>query len=138
MKQSRSHTAQAEVIAFLSNYNQDVRENALAIRALIFETLDDIMEQIDLPAKMIAYCYGQRYADMICTLIPSKKGLKLAFYRGADLPDPNGLLQGNGKLSRYIQIAPCNSLMQQSVKAFLQQAYKAYRQRMNEDCGGAE
>jgi hypothetical protein len=53
---------------------------------------------------MIAYSYGQEYAEMICTIIPSKKGVKLGFYKGIDLPDPDKLLEGAGKISRYIEI----------------------------------
>ena len=57
-----------------------------------------------MPAKMVAYCYGQNYAELICMLIPSKKGLKLGFYKSVDLPDPHHLLEGSGKISRYIEI----------------------------------
>ncbi|KAA5537184.1 DUF1801 domain-containing protein [Taibaiella lutea] len=89
---------------FLANYEDVVYENAMHLRALLLDKLPGITEQVDIPAKMIAYCYGQKYTELICTIIPSKKGLKLGFNRGTELPDPNNLLEGNGKISRYVVI----------------------------------
>lgn len=94
----------SDVNNFLSNYRNEVIQNTHFLRKLIFENLPDIQEQLDISAKMIGYCYGQKYADLVCTLIPSKKGLKLAFYKGIDLSDPEKILQGNAKFSRYIEI----------------------------------
>ncbi len=78
---------------------------------------------------MIAYCYGEKYSDMICTVIPSKKGLKLGFYKGNELPDPNQLLQGNGKISRYIQINSADQIKSADLKKILLSALIAYQQR---------
>src|SRR5690349_2660487 len=71
-----------EAEIFLSRYDAKVYNNAMALREIIFANLPDIIEQIDHSANMIAYCYSQKYADLICVLIPSKKGLKLGFNRG--------------------------------------------------------
>ena len=64
---------------------------------------------------------------MICTLIPSRKGLKLGFYKGADLPDPNGLLKGSGKISRYIEIASEKQINSEAIKQLLEKALEASR-----------
>lgn len=65
---------------FLSGYSEEVFTNALELRKVLFANLPGITEQVDIPAKMIAYCYGQQYAEMICTIIPSKKGLKTFYH----------------------------------------------------------
>lgn len=114
---------------FLSVYPAAVQERALALRSLLRAALPGIIEQVDLPAKMIAYCYGQKYEEMICTLIPSRKGLKLGFYRGAELSDPQGLLEGTGKLSRYVVISSAADVEQPALKALLEGALAAYRRR---------
>ena len=88
-----------------------------------------VTEQIDIPAKMIAYCYGQKYDELICVLIPSKKGLKLGFYKGVDLPDPGNLLQGNGKFSRYLEIRTKEDIHSEALKALLKEALSAYKAR---------
>jgi hypothetical protein len=68
-------TESKNVDAFLSQYDQQVFTNALSLREVLFANLPGVIELIDFPAKMIAYCYGQKYAEMICTIIPSNKGL---------------------------------------------------------------
>jgi len=117
------------ITAFLSQYDDQVIDYVLKLREMLLENLPGIIEQIDIPAKMIAYCYGQKYSDMICTVIPSKKGLKLGFYKGNELPDPNQLLQGNGKISRYIQINSADQIKSADLKKILLSALIAYQQR---------
>jgi hypothetical protein len=121
--------------AFLSSYNEEVFTNALKLREVLLANLPDITEQIDVPARMIAYCYGQRYADMICTIIPSKKGIKLGFYKGNELPDPNKLLEGTGKISRYVEIKSDGEIRSTALKKLILNALKAYKKRKAEAKG---
>ena len=114
---------------FLSGYDKEVFKNALKLRELLFSILPGVIEQIDIPARMIAYCYGQKYADMICTIIPSKKGLKLGFYKGVDLPDPTHILQGTGKISRYVEIKSAEQVQANDTRQLLDKALEAYRLR---------
>jgi len=116
---------------FLSSYSEKVFTNALELRKILFTNLPNIIEQIDLPAKMIAYCYGQKYAEMICTIIPSKKGLKLGFYKGVDLPDPDKLLKGTGKISRYVEIRSEEQIKSPSLKKLIESALAAYKKRVS-------
>ena len=118
-------------ISFLSQYPEPVPAYALELREIIFKALPNIIEQLDVPAKMIGYVYGQRYADMICTIIPSKKGLKLGFAYGVDLPDPHHLLEGTGKISRYVVIKSERQIKSLALKRLLEEALAAYRQRMS-------
>ncbi|MBA2421614.1 MAG: DUF1801 domain-containing protein [Chitinophagales bacterium] len=115
---------------FLSQYDEQVYINVLKLREILFTNLPRIIEQIDLPARMIAYCYGQKYGDMICTIIPSKRGVKLGFYKGVDLPDPDNLLKGTGKISRYIEIRSDNQINVIALKQLLEKALAAYRERI--------
>lgn len=115
---------------FLSQYNEEVFTNVLMLREVLLKNLPGIIEQLDIPAKMIAYCYGQKYAEMICTIIPSKKGIKLGFYKGVDLPDPDKLLEGTGKISRYVNIISGQQIRSQAIKKLLVNALVAYKQRM--------
>jgi len=118
------------ITTFLSKYNEQVIDHAHKLRAVLLEALPNIQEQLDLPAKMIAYCYGQKYAELICMLIPSKKGLKLGFYKGIELADPHQLLQGTGKISRYVEIKTEEDINSFALKDLLTEALEAYKQRM--------
>ena len=112
---------------FLSSYSEDIQQRAEATRLLLLKNLPGIIEQVDLPAKMIAYCYGQKYSELVCTLFPSKKGLKLGFARGVDLPDPEKTLQGKGKISRYIEIDSIAQLKSPAINTLLLEALAYYR-----------
>jgi len=117
-------------IGFLSQYSEPVPEYALQLRAVVSKLLPNIIEQLDIPARMIGYCYGQKYVDMICTIIPSKKGLKLGFAWGIDLPDPDHLLEGTGKISRYVEIKSAQQIKSPAIKRLLKEALKAYKKSM--------
>jgi len=117
-----------EINEFLSKYNEEVFINALTLRELLLANLPNIIEQIDSPAKMIAYCYGQKYSELICVIIPSKKGLKLGFNRGTELSDPEKLLEGAGKISRYVQIKSIEQMKSLALKKLFSEALTVYKQ----------
>ena len=81
-----------------------------------------IIEQPDIPATMIAYCYGRRYADLICTIMPSKKGLKLGFNRGIDLPDLGKLLKAQEKISHHVEVKSEDEIHSSALKEMLSDA----------------
>ena len=123
-------TTNKNIDEFLSDYGEEVFTNALRLREVLFKNLPGVTEQLDVPAKMIAYCYGQKYSEMICTIIPSKKGIKLGFYKGVDLPDPDNLLEGTGKISRYVEIRSNDQVKSAVLKKLIESALLAYKKRM--------
>ena len=119
-----------KIDAFLSQYDEQVFTKALMLREVVLENLQDIIEQLDLPAKMIGYSYGQKYVDLICVIIPSKKGLKLGFNRGTELPDPYKWLQGKGKISRYVVIKSEEQIKSNGIIDLLKNALILYKERI--------
>lgn len=116
---------------FLSGFPQTVAENSLLLRDVLLKRLPEIQVQLDIPAKMMAFSYGKRYTDMVCTLIPSQKEVKLGFYKGVDLPDPEKLLKGAGKLSRYVQIKKQEDIYADALAMLIKEAFKAYKKRVD-------
>lgn len=114
---------------FLSVNSAEVLQLVDQLRKLLKKNLKDVIEQLDTPARMIAYCYGQRYTDMICVIFPSKKGVKLSFYKGNELPDPGKLLEGNAKSSRYVNIKAGEEIDPAGIKKLLSAALAAFKQR---------
>ena len=58
------------------------------------------------------------------------EGLKLGFNRGTELPDPDNLLEGKGKISRYVEIKSEKQITSVAVKNLLAHALAAYRKKM--------
>ena len=123
-------TTDKKIDEFLSSYSEEIFTNALKLRETLFAYLPGIIEQVDIPARMIAYCYGLKYIEMICTIIPSKKRLKLGFYKGVELPDPNNLLEGTGKISRYVEIKSDEQISSAALKQLIKKSLEAYRERI--------
>ena len=120
-----------QIERFSSNYGTKVLQHFLKLRKVIFANLPDILEQPDLPAKMISYTYGQKYSELICVIIPSKKGLKLGFNRGTELQDPKKLLAGTAKISRYVEITSEELINSEDLKKLIESAFQIYTQLKN-------
>jgi hypothetical protein len=110
---------------FLAAYNPEVRALALQLRSLVLEVMPGAVEQVDVPSKLIAYGYGKKYADLVFTLMPAKAWVTLGVYRGAQLPDPQGLLEGTGKVHRHVKIRTKADVESQALKKLMQDAVAA-------------
>jgi len=95
-------TSNKEFDDLLSQYPANVQEVARGLRELISKAAPEVNEMVDAPARVIGYGHGDGYKGMICTIILSKKEVKLGIVGGASMPDPNGLLEGAGKKHRYV------------------------------------
>src|SRR5260221_13149349 len=119
----------SDVINFLSNYDEKVSSLALGLRDFLFKTLPNIQEQLDIPARIIGYGYGPKYADTICAIILSKKGIKLGFYKGTELPDPSKILTGSGKIHKHVVINSNTDVKSPPLKKLISAALKSYKNR---------
>lgn len=90
---------------FLGGYPHPVRELFLETQFLLERELPNSQQELDIPAKMLAFSYGPGYKGMICVLLPSQKGVKLSFSKGAELSNKHGLLEGTGKKTRYVEMS---------------------------------
>jgi hypothetical protein len=116
-----------EIASFLATYPPTVRDVALQLRRTIVATIPDIRETLDRSARIVGYGFGSGYSDTICTIIPSKKGVKLGIARGTTLPDPNGVMEGAGKLHRYVALGKLSDLKRPGLKPLLKAAVAAWK-----------
>ena len=111
-----------EITSFLSTYPPAVQEMALKARALVLEVFPQAVEQIDLPARMLAYGVDRTYKGLVCVIMPLKSAVNLGFARGAELPDPTGLLEGTGKRARHVKLKSNADLDKPALRALIQAA----------------
>ncbi len=121
-----------DVDAFLAAYPPRVREVARAARRLLKQVLPRAAETLDETARIIGYGYGPGYAGLVCTLIPSRAGVKLGIVRGAELDDPRGLLEGSGKVHRHVALRSPADLKRPGIRPLLKAALAAWRRRQAE------
>jgi len=113
----------------LARYPDDVQALARDATRLIRRLLPGVEESADSSAGLISFGYGPGYKGMVCTLILSKTGVKVGLVRGSELDDPRGLLEGSGKVHRYIQMKSPADLRRAGVSALLKATDAAWRKR---------
>lgn len=113
----------------LASYPPETHDLALRTRKLILGALPRIDETIDASARLLGYGYGPGYRGSVCVLIPSRSGVKLGFYRGTDLPDPEGLLEGSGKVHRHVPLKTVADLKRPGLRDLLKAAKAAWKAR---------
>jgi hypothetical protein len=113
----------------LAPYPDDVRTLAMAARKWVLALLPGTQESVDGTAPVVGYGYGAGYRGIVCTLILSKSGVKLGLNRGAELQDPDRLLQGTGKVHRYVQLKSPGDLRRQNLRRLLKAADAAIAER---------
>ena len=113
----------------LARYPDNVQALAREATRLIRRLLPDVDESADSSGGLISFGYGPGYKGMVCTLILSKTGVKIGLVRGSELDDPRGLLEGSGKVHRYIQMKSAADLRRPGVSALIKSTYAAWRKR---------
>jgi hypothetical protein len=74
---------------------------------------------------VIGYSPTERPSDTILSLAAGANGVGISFpYGGARLPDPHGVLQGSGKLNRFIRVESVETLERPEVEALIAAAVK--------------
>ncbi|HYE87740.1 MAG TPA: DUF1801 domain-containing protein [Vicinamibacterales bacterium] len=111
-----------------------VREQPPPLRAIAkqwFEVMrgcgDDVREVVhdDQPTACVGDC-AFAYVDAFTAHV------NVGFFRGAELPDPAGLLQGTGKLMRHVKIKPGQVVDALALRRLIEQAYRDLKARVSE------
>ena len=107
---------------FLASYPPEVQKLALALRALVLNVFPSAIEHVDPPSKIIAYGTDRTYAGLICAIAPYKAHVNLMFAWGAELPDPEHLLEGTGKRARHVKITARAEVENPALRTLLETA----------------
>jgi hypothetical protein len=57
--------------------------------------------------------------------------VNVGFFRGAELPDPAGLLEGTGKCMRHVKLRPDTEVDAAALAQLIEAAYRDMRQRVD-------
>ncbi|MGH8105705.1 MAG: DUF1801 domain-containing protein [Arenimonas sp.] len=59
-----------------------------------------------------------------------KAHVNVGFFRGAELPDPDGLLEGDGKFMRHVKLRPDQVVNDAALRTLINAAYTDMQQRL--------
>jgi hypothetical protein len=82
----------------------DVAEIARALRETVLEGYPDAIEWFDAGNGLLAIGAERATKALLFAIIPHKSWVNLQLADGADLPDPDGRIEGTGKRIRHVKV----------------------------------
>lgn len=112
-----------QLIGFLTAYDRNISDLALALREIILEEAPDASESIyQVYTVAVWFGFSGKMKDMFCYITTNAGHVNLGFPRGASLPDPNGVLEGTGKAMRHIKFASHSEVERPFVRRYIRAA----------------
>src|ERR1700682_2881436 len=112
-----------QLIGFLDAYDRHISDLALALREIILEEAPDASESIyQVYTVAIWFGFSGKMKDMFCYIATNAGHVNLGFPRGAAMPDPNRVLEGDGKTMRHIKFKSRRDLDRPFVRRYIQAA----------------
>ncbi len=109
-----------QLLGFLEAYDRHIADLALTLREIILEEVPDASESIyQVYTVAIWFGFSGKMKDMFCYIATSARHINLGFPRGSTLPDPNRVLEGDGKTMRHIKFASLRDLERSFVRRYI-------------------
>ncbi len=98
-------SSDTEFRGILADVPGPIAQLALKARALIFDVLPQTVEVVWPHQKTAGYGTGpKKMTEHFIWLAPQARHLVFGFFYGTELPAPEGLLEGTGRLMRHVKI----------------------------------
>lgn len=114
----------AQVEAFIARFTPEIAERVRAARTVLRERLPGATELVydNYNGLAIGYGPGDKTSEAVFSLAIYPRNVLLYFLPGVGLPDPEGLLQGEGKQGRYVCLKHVALLDEPAVIALIEAA----------------
>lgn len=107
----------------VSQADPQVESLARRAQAIIEEVMPNVVKVAWPTQAIIGYGVGpKKMSEQFCYIALFKSRINLGFYYGADLPDPQKLLEGTGTSLRHIKISELEQLENPAVRDLVQAA----------------
>jgi hypothetical protein len=111
----------------VASASPEIRDLAYQAKALIQAVYPAVVEVPWVRQRIIGYGVGpKKMSEHFCYISIHKEHIDLGFYYGSELPDPENLLQGTGKLLRHVKISHSEQLENPALRRMLEFA-SSYR-----------
>ncbi|HET7030499.1 MAG TPA: DUF1801 domain-containing protein [Candidatus Limnocylindrales bacterium] len=94
----------ADVERLLAGHSAEIQAIEQALRVTIRSAFPAAVEQVDFGNKLIAFGRSMRMRGLLFAIIAHQSWVNLQLADGAELPDPEGLVEGTGKRIRHVKI----------------------------------
>ena len=108
------------LLGFLEAYDRPIADLALALREIILDEVPDASESVyQVYTVAIWFGFSGKMKDMFCYIATNARHINLGFPRGSTLPDPNRVLEGDGKTMRHVKFATPRDLERPLVRRYI-------------------
>jgi hypothetical protein len=126
MKKAAKDSPEAQLERFLDAYTPEIAVFARVALAKMRKRLPNAIEMVydNYNALVCGFGPTERASEAIFSVVMFPKYVSLCFLQGALLPNPDGLLKGDGNVVRSIRLEDEKTLDRADVKAIMATALK--------------
>jgi hypothetical protein len=119
-----AHSAEQQLASFIAKFTPEVASLAQSVLAKMRERYPTAVEMVYDNYNALAVGFGptERPFQAIFSIAVFPKWVSLFFLQAKGLPDPDGLLQGKGKVARHIRLPSTAKFDELPVKVLMQAA----------------
>lgn len=121
---TRPRDAEDQLRGFIAKFEPKHQRLIRAVRRVLrreFPTAHELVYD-NYNFFVIGYCPTERPSDCIFSIAAASNGIGLCFIQGASLPDPEKLLVGAGKQTRFLRLESAAILDRPEVKSLFRRA----------------
>jgi hypothetical protein len=113
-----------QLAAFIARFDPKIAKIARASRLALRKQFPTAIELVydNYQALAIGFSTTGRVSDCMFSVACMARGVSLSFYYGATLPDPDGILLGNGNQNRFVRLESATVLSRPEVQTLLRAA----------------
>ena len=111
----------------------EIRPIAERLREIVVEIDPHTVEVVRLGDRAATYGVGpKKMSEGYSYILPHKNWVNLGFYKGVDLPDPAGLMEGTGKKLRHVKVRSLEDAERSEIRALLKEALAEREQALGQ------
>jgi hypothetical protein len=120
----KDQSPELQLADFIAKYTPEIGALAHAALAKMRARLPGAIELVYDNYNALAIGFGptERTSDAIFSIALYPRWVSLFFFPGVDLPDPENLLKGNGKITRHIVLKDASDLDTPAIKTLMAHA----------------
>jgi hypothetical protein len=109
-----------EAETYLRDHHAPTAELALWVRSVVLRADPDLTEKVYRGWQGVGFRHDE--AGYVCAVYPRSEWVVLLFEHGASMPDPEGVLLGDGKQTRFIRVERRSRETAGQIDRYVQQA----------------
>src|SRR5262249_55303447 len=134
----KDKTPEERLAGFIAKYTPEIGALAHAALAKMRARLPGAVELVYDNYNALAIGFGptERASDAIFSIALYPRWVSLFFFPGVDLPDPEKLLKGSGKVNRHIVLKDATDLEKPAIKALMKHALERSAEPLEKTSSG--